>query len=283
MANIGFFTVCVKSDDKKTGELIAKTTQCYEILSLKTKKSRNKYICIFTGESKNGLDAYTSNDISIRKFKYEKPDEETLRSMGLKLKSKLFKAEIEYWEGDFTDSDYCTHTIYKNGKVLLDENLDLSETEGAEISEDRTSANFVDLLYLPSNKKINPPAVKLEDFVCKPEDYEIKGKKLIEYKGDDKYIILPEGIEVIGKNAFSNQEGQTQIIRIPEGLKRVEEMAFDSCWSVREVFFPKSLEKIEEYGFNFFEKLLIHIPETCIYDEDKITFCSSFTVDRYKI
>lgn len=94
---------------------------------------------------------------------------------------------------------------------------------------------------------------------------------------------VPNGIEIVGENAFNNCRALKEIsipssvkwielsafshcvnlenIRIEEGLKRIEAYAFTNCKKLKNVHFPTSLEFI---GKNAFEDC-VHLDEIKIY------------------
>ena len=58
---------------------------------------------------------------------------------------------------------------------------------------------------------------------------------------------VPEGTEVIGPHAFSRQAGLNGIL-LPDGLRRIEEWAFNGC-GLREVVIPASVEYVGPNAF----------------------------------
>jgi len=80
-------------------------------------------------------------------------------------------------------------------------------------------------------------------------------KKYIE--GEGKVLFIPQGVTVIGDNAFSQstlvgpQEFASKLVAVhfPDSLKVIEGEAFRHCIGLRELKFPPSL--IELWGFSF--------------------------------
>ena len=76
-----------------------------------------------------------------------------------------------------------------------------------------------------------------------------KGSTIDKYVGTDSEVIIPEGIECIGMNAF---EGCIRIktVIIPEGVKTISYLAFSGCTSLEKVYIPKSIQSIDHYIFS---------------------------------
>ena len=64
--------------------------------------------------------------------------------------------------------------------------------------------------------------------------------------------IIPEGITVIGQNAFGGRWGMSEI-NFPASLKTIEEAAFAYCISLNNIKLPSGLESIQEGGFGVFD------------------------------
>lgn len=61
-------------------------------------------------------------------------------------------------------------------------------------------------------------------------------------------IVLPAGLEKIGKNAFRNCNSLSTIV-LPETMKTIGESAFDACTSIENINLPNSIETIEKGAF----------------------------------
>ena len=64
--------------------------------------------------------------------------------------------------------------------------------------------------------------------------------------------IIPEGITVIGQNAFGGRWGMREI-NFPASLKTIDEDAFAYCISLNNIKLPSGLESIQEGGFGVFD------------------------------
>lgn len=63
-----------------------------------------------------------------------------------------------------------------------------------------------------------------------------------------KSVVLPEGLEKIGKSAFAGCE-QLATIRFPESLRQIGERAFEDCKSLREIHIPAKVVYIGDLAF----------------------------------
>lgn len=104
------------------------------------------------------------------------------------------------------------------------------------------------------------------------EGFVIKGDVLLEYSGEDKRVRVPDGVRVIGEEAFSGADIESIVlppslveiedyafedcswlksIVIPEGVWLLGYGAFDGCDSLRVVTLPTSFQSIDDIGFAF--------------------------------
>ena len=83
-------------------------------------------------------------------------------------------------------------------------------------------------------------------------DFIIKGKTLVKYTGMGGEVTVPEGIEVLGDEAF--QETAITKINLPETVKEIGHHCFYACNSLKEITLPASLEgledKVQAFGAN---------------------------------
>ena len=62
-----------------------------------------------------------------------------------------------------------------------------------------------------------------------------------------KELIIPEGIEIIDRNAVSRK--QMEILTFPSTLKIIKESNFFECNNLKKINFPKNLKVIEPKNF----------------------------------
>ena len=91
--------------------------------------------------------------------------------------------------------------------------------------------------------------------------YSIDRKKVICFIGSHDKIQIPEGVEIIGADAF-NRSHITSVI-LPSSLRKIEKSAFSNCKELSEINIPDSLSAIGEGAFESCNKLsIIKIPES---------------------
>ncbi len=105
--------------------------------------------------------------------------------------------------------------------------------------------------------------VYIEDFdeyyVCVPEDFVIEDGEVIEYIGDDCYVIVPDGVTAIGKNAFYNK--QLSGVYLPDTVTYIGENAFKSS-SLFEIRLSERLRYIGDSAFAFTDLYELEIPDS---------------------
>ena len=62
-------------------------------------------------------------------------------------------------------------------------------------------------------------------------------------------IVLPEGLQSIGKSAFSGCKSLSSIV-LPEGLQSIWQSAFENCTSLSFIVLPEGLQSIWEFAFS---------------------------------
>lgn len=80
------------------------------------------------------------------------------------------------------------------------------------------------------------------------EDFLISGGVLVAYRGTAQHVIVPEGVTVIGGEAFA---GHTEIaeVSLPDSLVNIGEAAFEGCSSLKTVFWGEKLQSIRDRAF----------------------------------
>ncbi len=79
-------------------------------------------------------------------------------------------------------------------------------------------------------------------------------KKLISYFGKTPIVTIPEGVEIIGGEAFVENEDIIEI-KFPKSLCSIEDAAFKYCLNLRSISLPKNVRNIGEQCFYGCESL----------------------------
>ncbi len=99
--------------------------------------------------------------------------------------------------------------------------------------------------------------------------FSVNGTVLVGYKGEDEDLVIPEGIEEIGRNVFGRAE-HLKRITLPKSLKKIRAFTFSGCTGLERIVLPEGIEEIEEYAFYDCSSLAdIQFPEkkTCLIGE----------------
>ena len=113
----------------------------------------------------------------------------------------------------------------------------------------------------PAPKPAPKPASRPipQNAVCRPSDYEIVGRVLKKYKGQDKIIRIPDGVTVIDDHAFLVislfKSSTIEEVWLPDGVKRIGFNAFSGCKKLKKVSLPDGLQTIGNFAFNGCESL----------------------------
>lgn len=74
-----------------------------------------------------------------------------------------------------------------------------------------------------------------------PPEFTVRDGKLLEYKGNAKYILIPDTVHTIGKGAFRNADIIS--VSIPSSVQIVEDEAFYNCRNLKCIKFDGDVEK----------------------------------------
>lgn len=85
-------------------------------------------------------------------------------------------------------------------------------------------------------------------------DFIIQDGTLVEYKGSDKNVVIPDTVKKIGDKAFYKNR-TLKTITIPNSVEKIGEEAFAYCSSLLSVDISDNIETIEEWAFAECEKL----------------------------
>ena len=79
-------------------------------------------------------------------------------------------------------------------------------------------------------------------------DFVIRDTVLEKYTGRDAHVVIPEGVDTIGNNAFAFCD-TLQSLEIPEGVRIVGNCAFLQCFKLKHIQFPDSLNQVDNGAF----------------------------------
>ncbi len=80
-----------------------------------------------------------------------------------------------------------------------------------------------------------------------PDYFTIEDGVLVSYSGPGGEVVIPDGVTGIGRGVFVG--GDVTSVVIPNGVKRIEARAFESCSGLTSVTFPEGLEFIGKDAF----------------------------------
>lgn len=90
----------------------------------------------------------------------------------------------------------------------------------------------------------------------------ISGTTLIQYRGNEERVVVPEGITVIGEKAFAGNEAVGKVV-LPDSIKEIREEAFADCLLLQTINLDEGLEHIGQSAFENCLKLIrADLPES---------------------
>ena len=84
--------------------------------------------------------------------------------------------------------------------------------------------------------------------------FNIVGDTLVSYSGSESTVTIPDGVRVIGENAFKNNDYILNVI-CPDSLEQIDYRAFYDCDNLQSVSLPETLKVINEGAFYYCENL----------------------------
>ncbi|MDE5931977.1 MAG: leucine-rich repeat domain-containing protein, partial [Lachnospiraceae bacterium] len=82
---------------------------------------------------------------------------------------------------------------------------------------------------------------------------------LLDYRGTDSVVVIPDGVKTIGADAFASHTGITKVI-IPDSVETIGEGAFAGCSSLTETEGGQSVRRIKDRAFQGCPLQTIQIP-----------------------
>lgn len=80
-------------------------------------------------------------------------------------------------------------------------------------------------------------------------DFNMNGRELVGYSGADSVVTVPDGVQVIGRGAFSGNSVITEVI-LPDTVTEIGYGAFEDCTALQKITLPSSVVTIGDSAFN---------------------------------
>lgn len=102
------------------------------------------------------------------------------------------------------------------------------------------------------------------------KDFEIKNQWLLKYTGKNKSVVIPDGIIVIGRNAFSNKK--LEEVYIPDTVRKIDMFAFENCNKLEKIRMSQNIDVIRSSAF----RNCINLEEIQLPDKDILLEAGAF-------
>lgn len=79
------------------------------------------------------------------------------------------------------------------------------------------------------------------------EKFIIKDGVLLEYSGNSKHVVVPEGVTHLGTNVFNTCYFTS--VTLPQSLKAIGTHAFSYCYNLKEITIPEGVNVINSQLF----------------------------------
>lgn len=130
-----------------------------------------------------------------------------------------------------------------SGSLTKDALLAMEETAGTDFSVSETAGGVSIASYYGEAEIVVIPAQVNGKTVCRIDDYVFRSNKNL------KAIVIPESVTSIGKEAFNLANKLEIVVFKGSGLTEIEENAFYSCESLKEIEIPETVTSIKESAF----------------------------------
>lgn len=88
----------------------------------------------------------------------------------------------------------------------------------------------------------------VENHLPTPQEFQMCGTVLTAYTGQEKNIIIPQGVTEIGPFALMNNQSLESVV-LPETVEKIHTGAFAKCFHLKQVNLPASLREIRAFAF----------------------------------
>ena len=111
------------------------------------------------------------------------------------------------------------------------------------VPADQTEEESEEILVVPQTEKPVEPAkaenepegeTSSEEQIVEVPTFEIKGDILVHYNGEDEDVVVPEGIQEIGTQAFQGNE-TLKTVTLPDSVEIINNAAFADCVNLEQV------------------------------------------------
>ena len=140
---------------------------------------------------------------------------------------------------------YVQGKCYKCGGFLA-----VDETEDASVCPFCNKPFIVEKAIKAFREAAPENAAEVRTVYNYDSDYVVERSVLIRYNGyTKKDISIPEGISVIGENAFQGMNN-IETVALPEGIEFIGAGAFSGCKNLHTIYIPDGVETVDRDAFN---------------------------------
>lgn len=86
------------------------------------------------------------------------------------------------------------------------------------------------------------------DAATSASNFKMEGNTLIKYQGTEKNVSVPDGVEIIGQDAFENNKDIITVV-IPDSVTQIDAYAFWGCEKLETVVLGEGLTEIGDFVF----------------------------------
>ena len=275
MANLALFSIRVKGGTKKSLEKFFDSQSMSECFNCEYKSINNNNYLFFNGECKWGINTKQNQPIKDGKS-LDNYSIEELENYSLQDKSKIFNCEIEAFEYAEDADGIANHYRYKDGKIIIDEEVDLRDNTSIKyISDKDADGNEYDFWEVDFEKAFKLGTKNEEEIVKEQKEldtelvdndinnFDIKDGTLVRYSGQGGTVLIPEGVESINEYAFYKNNNVKKIV-LPSSLKEISDYCFNSMKNLEKIKLPNPFIPIGEDAFDESNKSKLFVDDLLI-------------------